>query len=110
MPKFSTSEIRIRGVFKKLTSDMKQKMIYLKKKLPLTQTHGKIFDIPLKENFKFHYQSAQVFLQDYKSYIINFLKQMKKTADQYILDINDVWSTVDSDMTLHLNQLKTQKT
>lgn len=35
---------------------------------------------------------------------------MKKTADQYILDINDVWSTVDSDMTLQLNQLKTQKT
>ena len=75
MPKSTTSEIRLRGVFKKPTADMKQKMMYLKNKLPLTQAQMKKFNIPLKENFKFHYESTELFLQDYKSYIRKFLKQ-----------------------------------
>ena len=32
--------------------------------------------------------------------------QFKKAADHYILDINDVWSTVDSNMTLQPNQME----
>lgn len=35
MPKSTTSEIRLRGVFKKPKADMKQKMMYLKNKLHL---------------------------------------------------------------------------
>lgn len=106
MPQSSTFKIRLKGAFKKLTSDMKKKMMYLKNRLPLTQNLIKKFDIPLKDNFKFQYESTELLLQDYKSYIINFLKRTEKSADQCILDINGVWSTIDVNMMLHPNQLK----
>ena len=69
MPQSSTSKIRLKGAFKKLTSDMKKKMMYLKNKLPLTQNLIIKFFI-----IRFHYESIELLLQDYKSYIINFLK------------------------------------
>ena len=106
MPKSSSTEIRLRGVFQKPTPDAQQKMIYLNNKLPLTPTLIKKLGIPVNDKFKYHYESAELLLQDYKSYIVNFLKRTEKTASQYILDINDVWSTIDPNMCLHPNQFK----
>ena len=106
MPKSSSTEIRLRGVFQKPTPDAQQKMIYLNNKLPLTPTLIKKLGIPVNDKFKYHYESAELLLQDYKSYIVKFLKRTEKTASQYILDINDVWSTIDPNMCLHPNQFK----
>ena len=73
MPKSSSSEIRLRGVFHKSTAEMQQKMIYLKHKLPLNKNLMKKFDVPEEEHFKYHYQSPEHLLEDYKSYVIHFL-------------------------------------
>ena len=84
---------------------MPKKKLYLKNKLPITNALIKKHDIPIDDNFK-HYESADLLLEDYKSYVINFLWRTEKTASQYIKDINDVWSTVDPNMALYPNQLK----
>ena len=52
---------------------MQQKMIYLKHKLPLNKNLMKKFDVPEEEHFKYHYQSPEHLLEDYKSYVIHFL-------------------------------------
>ena len=81
-------------------------MLYLKNKLPLTKSLIRKHDIPPADNFKYYYESAELLLEDYQSYLINFLKRTEKTASQYLLDIRDVWSTVDPNMALYPNQLK----
>ena len=58
------------------------------------------------DNFRHYYETAEVLLEDYKSYVINFLQRTEKTAWQYIKDINDVWSRVDPNMALYPNQLR----
>ena len=100
-----SSELRLRGVFQKPTPQMQKQIIYLKNKLPLNQTIMKKLDVPVGDNLNFYYKSVEQVLEDYKAYIVQFLKQTEKTAAQYILDINEVWSTVDSNMILHPNQL-----
>ena len=106
MPQSSSSELRLRGVFQKPTPQMQKQIIYLKNKLPLNQTVMKKLDVPVGDNLNFYYKSVEQVLEDYKAYIVQFLKQTEKTAAQYILDINEVWSTVDSNMILHPNQLQ----
>ena len=107
MPQSSSGEIRFRGVLKKPTPEMKRKMIYLKNKLPITNVQIKKLGISVTDNFKHYYETAELLLQDYQSYVINFLKRTEKTALQYyIKDINDVWSTVDPNMALYPNQLQ----
>ena len=81
-------------------------MIYMPNKLPLTKALNDKYNIPDSDNFKFHYESAELLLADYKSYILNFLKRTEKSASQYLLDINDIWTTVDPNMSLHPNQLQ----
>ena len=95
MPQSSSGEIRFRGVLKKPTPEMKRKMIYLKNKLPITNVQIKKLGISVTDNFKYYYETAELLLQDYQSYVINFLRRTEKTTLQYyIKDINDVWSTV----------------
>ena len=107
MPQSSSGEIRFRGVLKKPTPEMKRKMIYLKNKLPITNVQIKKLGISVTDNFKYYYETAELLLQDYQSYVINFLRRTEKTALQYyIKDINDVWSTVDPNMALYPNQLQ----
>ena len=107
MPQSSSDEIRFRGVFKKPTPEMKRKMIYLKNKLPITNVQIKKLGISVTDNFKYYYETSELLLQDYQSYVINFLRRTEKTALQYyIKDINDVWSTVDPNMALYPNQLQ----
>lgn len=65
----------------------------------------KKLDVPVGDNLNFYYKSVEQVLENYKAYIVQFLKQTEKTAARYILDINEVWSTVDWNMTLHPNQL-----
>ena len=93
-----------RSILKANTWDAKKKL-YLKNKLPITNVLIKKHDIPIADNFK-HYESAELLLDEYKSYVISFLGRTRKTASQYIKDINDVWSTVDPNMALYPNQLK----
>ena len=40
----------------------------------------------------------------------SFFRRTEKTASQYVLDINDVWCTVDPNMALYPNQLKDPET
>ena len=67
-------------------------------------------DIPVADNFKYHYETAELFLEDYESHVIYFLRRTEKTTSQYVLDINDVWYTVDPNMALYSNQLKDPET
>ena len=55
----------------------------------------KKLDVPVGDNLNFYYKSVEQVLENYKAYIVQFLKQTEKTAARYILDINEVWSTVD---------------
>ena len=109
MPKSSSGEIRLRGVFQKPTQGSQKQMIYMRNELPLTKTLVDKYNIPDSGNFKFHYESAELLLDDYKSYILNFLKRTEKSASEYILDINEIWSTVDPNMSLHPNLLQNPK-
>lgn len=59
---------------------MQKKMLYLKNKLPLTKSLIRKHDIPPMDNFKYYYESAELLLEDYQSYMINFLKRTEKTA------------------------------
>ena len=81
-------------------------MTCLKNKLPITNVQIKKNGISVTDNFKHYYETAELLLQDYQSYVTNFLKRTEKTALQYIKDINDVWSTVDPNMALYPNQLQ----
>ena len=71
-----------------------------------TNVQIKKHGIPLTDNFKHYYETAELLLQDYQSYVMNFLQRTEKTTLQYIKDINDVWSTVDPNMALYSNQLQ----
>ena len=86
MPQSSLGEIRLRGVFKKPTPEMQRKMLYLKNKLLITNVQIKKHGIPLTDNFKHYYETAELLLQDYQSYVMNFLQRTEKTALQYIKD------------------------
>ena len=106
LPKSSSGEIRLRGVFQKPSPGSQRQMICMPNKLPLTKALHDKYNIPERDNFKFHYESAELLLVDYKSYILNSLKRLEISAAQYLLDINNVWSTVDPNLSLNLNQLQ----
>ena len=106
LPKSSSGEIRLRGVFQKPSPGSQRQMICMPNKLPLTKALHDKYNIPERDNFKFHYESAELLLVDYKSYILNSLKRLEISAAQYLLDINNVWSTVDPNLSLNPNQLQ----
>ena len=73
--KSSSGEIRLRGVFQKPSPGSQKQMIYMPNKLSLTKVLVDKYNILKSDNFKFHHESAELLLDDYKSYMLNFLKQ-----------------------------------
>ena len=78
----------------------------LKNKLPLTTQKKQEYGLPSNTTLKFHYDNVDLFLDDYKEYMMKFQDQKTKPVEQYILDIKDVWMSVDQTMRLFPNGLK----
>ena len=62
--------------------------------------------MPSNTTLKFHYDNVDLLLDDYKEYMMKFQDQKTKPVEQYILDIKDVWMSVDQTMCLFPNGLK----
>ena len=61
--------------------------------------------MPSTTTLKFHYESSDLLLEDYLEYMQKFQDCKEKYALQYILDIKDVWKSVDKSMCLFPNGL-----
>ena len=67
-----SSEIRLRDRYLEVTADEKEHLSLLKNKLPLTKAKKKHYGLPLTTTLKFHYESADLLLQDYLDYLPRF--------------------------------------
>ena len=81
-------------------------MSLLENKLPLTKVKKQYYGLPKTTALKFHYESAELLLTDYVQYMQKFQNRKEKSAMQYILDIKDVWHSLDKNMCLFSNALK----
>ena len=99
----SSSEIRLRGRYVAAVVDEREYITLLKNKLPLTKPKKIEYGLPLTTTLKFHYESADLLLEDYLEYMQNFQDRKEKSFLQYILDIKDVWNSVDKSMCLFPN-------
>ena len=81
-------------------------MSLLENKLPLTKVKKQYYGLPKTTALKFHYESAELLLTDYVQYMQKFQNRKEKSAMQYILDIKDVWHSLDKNICLFSNALK----
>ena len=82
---------------------MREYITLLKNKLPLTKPKKIEYGLPLTTTLKFHYESADLLLEDYLEYMQNFQDRKEKSFLQYILDIKDVWNSVDKSMSSQMD-------
>ena len=106
----TSSKIRLRGKYVEEAPDEIQHMSLLQNKLPLTKAKKKYYGLPVTTTFEFHYESGKQLLENYLEYMQKFQDRKKKSlvkkTSQYILDIKDVWHSVDKSMCLFPNALK----
>lgn len=102
----SSSHIRLRSKYVKAAPEEKEYMSLLQNKLPLTKVKKQYYDLAKTTTWKFHYESAELFLTDYVQYMQKFQGRKEKSAMQYILDIKDVCHSADKSMCLFPNALK----
>lgn len=106
MGKSSSSEISLKGRYVPSTIDEREHIALLKHKVPLTKAEKIEYGLPLTTTLKFPYPSADLLLEDYLEYMQKFQDRKEKSSLQYILDIKDVWKSVDQSMCLYPNGLK----
>ena len=106
----TSSKIRLRGKYVEEAPDEIQHMSLLQNKLPLAKAKKKYYGLPVTTTFEFHYESGEQLLEHYLEYMQKFQDRKKKSlvkkTSQYILDIKDVWHSVDKSMCLFPNALK----
>ena len=78
----------------------------MKNKLPLTSTQKQLYGLPKNTTLKLHYKNADMLLEDYHQYIMKFQDRKEKPSSQYILDIKQVWMSVDKSFCLFPNAVK----
>ena len=88
------------------TESEKEEMTFLKNKLPLTSTQKQLYELSKNTTLKFHYKNADMLLEDYHQHITMFQDMKEKPSSQYILDIKQVWMSVDKSFCLLPNALK----
>lgn len=106
MGKSSSSEISLKGRYVPSTIDEREYIALLKHKVPLTKAEKIEYGLPLTTTLKFPYPSADLLLEDYLEYMQKFQDRKEKSSLQHILDIKDVWKSVDQTMCLYPNGLK----
>ena len=90
MGKSSSSEIRLQGKYVEATVDERDYITLLKNKLPLTKAKRIDYGLPSTTTVKFHYDTADLLLEDYLEHMQKFQDRKEKAALQYISDIKDV--------------------
>lgn len=106
MGKSSSTEIRLRGKYMQATVKQREHTKLLQNKLPLTNAKKTEYGLPSNTTLKFHYESADLLLEDHKQYIMKFQDHKAKPVEQNIVDIKDVWMSVDKTMCLFPNGLR----
>ena len=94
----SSSDIRLGRQFMPATESEKEEMTFLKNKLSLTSTQKQLYELPKNTTLKFHYINADMLLEDYHQHIMKFQNMKEKPSSQYILDIKQVWMSVDKSL------------
>ena len=108
MLKSSSTEVRLRGRFTKVTPSKHKKEKVFSNKLPVTKEIQMQYQLEDNE-FRYYYKSSNEVLLDYGQFIERYCNRTHKTAEQYVLDIRDIWSEIDQDMTLNPNQLRDEE-
>ena len=94
----SSSDIRLGRQFMPATESEKEEMTFLKNKLSLTSTQKQLYELPKNTTLKFHYINANMLLEDYHQHRMKFQDMKEKPSSQYILDIKQVWMSVDKSL------------
>ena len=110
MGKSSSTELRLWGRYVETAVEEKKQITILKNKLPLTKVKKTGYGLPSTTSLKFHYESTDLLLEDYLDYMQIFQNHKEKSALQYILDIKNVWQSVDKSMCLYPNGLAEHET
>ena len=102
MPKSSTKDICLRGVYVPETPSKHKTITILKYCKPLTISLKKRFKIESFE-FRHHYTSGKEVVLDLERYITKYSLKTKKSAPQTTSGVRSIWMSVDPDMTIHPN-------
>ena len=102
------AEITLRGKFKKVTLTKHKKEKVFQKKLPVTKEFREEHQLGQYE-YRYYYSSAEELMKDYEQFIQIYCNRTLKSAEQYVLDIRDIWQEIDSEMSLNPNQFRDEE-
>ena len=102
------AEITLRGKFRKVTPSKHKKEKVFQKKLPVTKEFREEHQLGQYE-YRYYYSSAEELMKDYEQFIQIYCNRTLKSAEQYVLDIRDIWQEIDSEMSLNPNQFRDEE-
>ena len=78
------------------------------KKLPVTKEF-RAEHLLGEYEYRYYYTFAEELLKYYEQLIPRYCNKTLKSAEQYALDIKDIWKEIDTEMSLHPNQLRDEE-
>ena len=60
----------------------------------------------LEYEYRYYYDFAEELLKDYEEFIQQYCNRTLKSAEQYVLDIKNIWQEIDAEMSLNPNMFR----